>query len=226
MWNISDYMNKSIIKISLCAGLLASCGVKEDENSEYVTKNNEMKIEDIQKFNFNNYYDAIIEEYERLKKEEEEELERQRLVEIERKKQEEAKRLAEQKRIEEAKRIEREKAKSKEVDNQSGGWMTFNISYYGTDCYGCGNLTASGINVANTKYYKGYRIIAADTSILPMGTLVEIVTPNEKISGIIADRGGAIKGYKLDVLVDSEAYAAKIGRHNGKLRVVGKIEIN
>lgn len=224
MWNISDYMNKSIIKISLCAGLLASCGVKEDENSEYVTKFNDMKIEDVQKFNFNNNYDSIIEEYERLKKEEEE-LERQRLAEIERKKQEEAKRLAEQKRIEEAKRIEREKAKSKEVDNSSEGWMTFNISYYGTDCYGCGNLTASGINVANTNYYKGYRIIAADTSILPMGTIVEIVTPNEKIVGIIADRGGAIKGYKLDVLVDSEDHAAKIGRHNGKLRVVGNMEI-
>ena len=199
-----------------------------NKNKPIIEDVKEVSVSEKVKESHQNFYD----EYERLKEEEHkrlEELERQRLLKLEQERLAEIARVeAEKKRklaLEEAKKKELQSKKEVVYNDNSSGWMTFNISYYGTDCYGCGNFTASGIHVANTNYYKGYRIIAADTSILPMGTLVEIITPNEKISGIIGDRGGAIKGYKLDVLVSSEAHASKLGRHNGKLRVIGKMEI-
>lgn len=177
----------------------------------------------------------IHKEYKRLVEEERlrlEELERQRLERLEKirlAKIEEAKKLEQQRKIEERKKKEQQqlqvsRGESKHTNDKVSNWMTFNVSYYGNDCTGCSGITASGINVKNTIYYKGYQVIASDNSILPMGTLIEIETPYGTIKGIIADRGGMIKGYKLDVLVQSEAHASKLGRHNSKVRIVGSLK--
>jgi 3D (Asp-Asp-Asp) domain-containing protein len=148
------------------------------------------------------------------------------------------KEIAKQKAIEEQKRqVELKKQKqqsistnnakqnSKQVNtsNQSG-WMTVNISYYGTDCYGCSNLTSTGIDVSTNKTYNGMVIIATDPRVIPTWSIVELQTPNGTMKAVALDRGGAIKGNKIDVLVQSEAHASKLGRHNGQLRIIGSLK--
>lgn len=99
-------------------------------------------------------------------------------------------------------------------------WMKFNASYYGPDCKGCSGITVTGINVRETNSYNGLRIVAVDPKVLPLGTIVEITTPYESFRAISADKGGAIKGYKLDILVESEEVASEYGRHNVQLRII------
>lgn len=100
--------------------------------------------------------------------------------------------------------------------------QTFEMTYYGMDCSGCTGVTASGLNVSNgATSYNGMKILAADTTILPLHTVVR-VTNNDGSSytGIVKDRGGAIKGNKIDVLVGSEAESSKYGRHSAKVEVI------
>ncbi|MFJ7648609.1 3D domain-containing protein [Lysinibacillus sp. NPDC097279] len=99
-------------------------------------------------------------------------------------------------------------------------WLQFNASYYGPDCNGCSGITVTGINVRKTIYYNSLRIVAVDPTVLPLGTIVEIKTPYETFRAISADIGGAIKGYKLDILVESEERATKYGRHYVQLRII------
>ena len=59
--------------------------------------------------------------------------------------------------------------------------------------------------------------VAADTSVHPMGTQLEI----EGIGTYtVQDRGGAIKGNRLDVYFDNHADAAKFGKQTVRVRVV------
>lgn len=82
----------------------------------------------------------------------------------------------------EAERLKQEQQKSK--------WMTFNASYYDPDCDGCSGVSAAGIDVGKSVYYDEYRIIAADTNIVHLWTIVEIQTPNETFQAIVLDTGG------------------------------------
>jgi len=224
----------TIITCTLVWGWFASHAIEEckmDSTNESLDAVN--LIEKIKESTFTSRVDLFYIELERLKEEERkrlEELERQRLERLEKirlAKIEEAKKIAEQKRIEELKKQQQqEKVISRGSDSNVGNWMTFNATYYGNDCNGCGNYTYTGINVSDTISYKGYRIVASDKNVLPMGTLVEIKTPNERFKGIIADVGGGIHGERLDILVSSEAVANQIGRHDVQVRVIGKMNIN
>ncbi len=194
-------------------------------------------------------YDDIQKEYERLKEEERkrlEELERQRLEKERQAKLEQERlariererKLAEAKRIEEAKKAEqiritqaetrKKQTETREqqtisrgiIENVSSNWMTFRATYYGSDCAGCSGMTATGIDVTNTIYKNGLRIIAVDPSIIPLGSVVEVKTPNESFKAIAGDTGGAIKGYRTDILVQSESRASQIGTHNVQIRIL------
>ncbi|MCS1382559.1 3D domain-containing protein [Lysinibacillus sphaericus] len=105
-------------------------------------------------------------------------------------------------------------------ETSSKKWMQFNASYYGPDCNGCSGITVTGINVHETYYYNGMRIVAVDPKVISLGTIVEIRTPYESFIAIAADKGGAIKGFKLDILVESEKIATQYGRHAVQLRIV------
>lgn len=96
--------------------------------------------------------------------------------------------------------------------------LTVNASAYTSKCNGCTGITASGHNVKNTIYYNGMRIIATDNSVIPMYSIVRIEGFNEKF--IVLDRGGAIKGNKIDILFSNKSDAYKFGRKNLKLEVI------
>lgn len=97
--------------------------------------------------------------------------------------------------------------------------MSVNASAYIALCReGCSGKTRTGYDVRNTIYYNGMRIIATDTSVIPMYSIVKIEGFSEKF--IVLDTGGYIKGNKIDVLVKSESEAVKFGRKNLKLDII------
>lgn len=100
-----------------------------------------------------------------------------------------------------------------------GTTFTGRLTTYGGDCNGCGGSSSSGVklspktgvNNSNSPYltYRGkkYYCLAADRSI-PFGTVIKIsnhnLSTNSTIYGIVVDRGGAIKGNKVDIFKGSE----------------------
>lgn len=78
-------------------------------------------------------------------------------------------------------------------------------------------LTATGYDVTDTITYQGLAIIAVDPKVIPLGTKVYV----EGIGLAIAlDTGGAIKGNKIDVLVDGETTAKQFGRKTIQVWVI------
>ena len=73
----------------------------------------------------------------------------------------------------------------------------FEITYYDS-CYECCGKT-NGITASGEKAQEGVTV-AADTSILPMGCKIYIEGIGWRT---VQDRGGAIKGNKLDIYVPS-----------------------
>lgn len=71
-----------------------------------------------------------------------------------------------------------------------------------------------GVTASGTK--ARYGTIAADTSVLPFGTVIEV--PGYGY-GRVEDRGGAIKGSRLDLWFPSHEAALKWGRKKIKVRV-------
>lgn len=130
-----------------------------------------------------------------------------------------------QRKLEEYRKLrEKEKAiqavSRENTEEGSSDWMTFNASYYTSGCYKCSGISASGVDVRSTIHYNGYRIIAADTKVIPLWSLVEVVTPHESFTAIVLDTGGRIKSRKLDILVKTKSEAYDLGRHDVKLRVI------
>lgn len=102
---------------------------------------------------------------------------------------------------------------------KAGAYFTGKLTTYGGDCVGCSGISASGISLSpttgvngsntGTLTYKGkqYYALAADPSI-PFGTIIEISNHYLSISstayGIVVDRGGVIKGNKIDIFKGSQ----------------------
>lgn len=77
--------------------------------------------------------------------------------------------------------------------------------------------TRNGTDVSNTIYSpEGYRIVAVDTNVIPLNTILRVHVPGwEPFDAIAADTGGAIVGNIIDILVASPSEAAVFGRQNG-----------
>lgn len=82
----------------------------------------------------------------------------------------------------------------------------FTITYYCTENYphtcGGGGTTASGTQVAP------YQTAAVDTSVIPFGTKLYIEGVGYRIA---EDRGGAVKGNKIDLAVTTHEEALNLG---------------
>lgn len=120
-----------------------------------------------------------------------------------------------------------------------GTTFTGRLTTYGGDCNGCGGYSSSGVklsastgvNNSHSPYltYKGkkYYCLAADRSI-PFGTIIKITNHNlstsSTIYGIVVDRGGSIKGNKIDIFKGSEksgkSYFSGSTSYNTKFEIV------
>lgn len=98
---------------------------------------------------------------------------------------------------------------------------TFEMTSYIAMCReGCTGVTRTGINVKHTTMYQGYHIIATDTSVIPLWSIVKIHTKSGVINAISLDTGGGINGKEIDFLTSTESQANKIGRQNVQIEMV------
>lgn len=92
---------------------------------------------------------------------------------------------------------------------------------YTNSCTGCTGITSTGVNIKNTIYYNGARVIATDPSIIPTHSLVRVSTSSgESFLAVAEDKGGAIHGGIIDVLVSSYSGAINFGRQTATITIL------
>jgi len=88
-------------------------------------------------------------------------------------------------------------------------WMT--VTAYSPDHRSCGKfadgITASGKSI----WTNGMKLVAADTRVLPFGSMISVPGYDGGAVVPVLDRGGAIKGARLDVLYPTHSTARKWG---------------
>ena len=92
-------------------------------------------------------------------------------------------------------------------NNKTGRLMTVNASAY------------SGHSVTSTGTTPKWGTIAVDPSVIPYGTRVYI--PKFDMVFTAEDCGGAIKGNKIDIFMNSEAECNSFGRQNLEIQILG-----
>lgn len=99
---------------------------------------------------------------------------------------------------------------------------SFKVTSYAIgDGWTPGTVTANGTNVANTIYSpEGYRIIAVDTSVIPMNTIVRVTMNGSSFLAKSCDTGSAIVGNKIDLLVNSPSEAINNGVQEATIEIV------
>lgn len=98
----------------------------------------------------------------------------------------------------------------------------FEATFYTAFCpTGCTGITAMGIDVRNTIYYEGKRIIAVDPNVIPLGSTLKVTLENgDSFEAVAGDIGGAIKGRRIDVLVATRDEAYRLGRMTAKIEIL------
>jgi 3D (Asp-Asp-Asp) domain-containing protein len=86
-------------------------------------------------------------------------------------------------------------------------------SPYVATAYSLRGRTASGRMVSRG-------LIAADPSVLPLGSRVRLEHPGYSGEYLVADTGGAIRGRRIDIWTPSSSEAMRFGRRTVKLTVL------
>ena len=105
--------------------------------------------------------------------------------------------------------VKKEEPKKEEVavsTNKNGRLMTVNASAY------------SGHNITATGTTPKWGTIAVDPSVIPYGTRVYI--PKFDMVFTAEDCGGAIKGNKIDIFMNSESDCVNFGRQNIEIQIL------
>lgn len=82
------------------------------------------------------------------------------------------------------------------------------------NCRGCSGVTSTGFNL---KKNPNAKIIAVDPKIIPLGTKVWVEGYGEAIA---ADKGGSIRGNKIDVFMPSNSKAYSWGRRTVTVKIL------
>ncbi|MFV9832860.1 hypothetical protein A4A36_17050 [Bacillus subtilis] len=105
--------------------------------------------------------------------------------------------------------------------NDDARTLDIEFSAYVANCTeGCTGRTKSGVDVTQSIFYKGYRVIATDPSIIPLNSVVLIKVGGSSFKAIAIDTGGAIVGNKVDLLVSNEQDAINFGRQHGTVSII------
>jgi 3D (Asp-Asp-Asp) domain-containing protein len=85
------------------------------------------------------------------------------------------------------------------------------VTAYSPDAKSCG-IWADGVTASNKSIWtNAMKLVAADTSVLPFGSLLSIPGYDHGNVVPVLDRGGAIKGARLDVLYPTHEIALEWG---------------
>ncbi|QAT67810.1 hypothetical protein EQZ20_21085 [Bacillus glycinifermentans] len=122
----------------------------------------------------------------------------------------------------EIKALKKSKKKPAPTAPKTSAWRTFTATAYTAYCAeGCTGITKTGVDVSQSIYYEGARVIAVDPSVIALGSTVEVrLADGSSFRAKAIDTGGAIKGARLDLLVANEADAVQFGRQSVELRVI------
>jgi 3D (Asp-Asp-Asp) domain-containing protein len=120
--------------------------------------------------------------------------------------------------------IEIETDEREETSDNDANWRTFEATAYTAFCpSGCNGITATGIDVSNSVYHEGRRVVAVDPTVIPLGALIEVRMADGSITEAIAsDTGGAIRGNKIDILRSTRNKAVQFGRQDVEVRIINE----
>lgn len=108
-------------------------------------------------------------------------------------------------------KLEERKSEPNHV-HRTGSSLQLVATAYTPYCAGCSGTTSTGENVTDNPFIGGRRVVATDPSIIPTGTKLTVHTKSGSFQAIASDKGGAIKGRKMDVLFMTEHEAINFGR--------------
>lgn len=92
---------------------------------------------------------------------------------------------------------------------------------YTAFCEGCSGITATGVDVRNTIYHEGKRIIATDPNVIPLHSIVKVTLGDgSSFEAVAKDTGGAIKGARIDILYEPQEEALSFGRQSAKVEII------
>ncbi|MFF2501670.1 ubiquitin-like domain-containing protein [Peribacillus sp. NPDC058075] len=100
------------------------------------------------------------------------------------------------------------------VSSSSGKEIYVSSTAYTASCKGCSGVTSTGVDL---KSNPGAKIIAVDPSVIPLGSKVYVEGYGYAVA---ADKGGAIKGNRIDVFFSSKNDAYRWGVKRVKVRVL------
>src|SRR5690625_4604809 len=111
-----------------------------------------------------------------------------------------------------------------ETEDMASSAQTFEATYYTARCDGCSGITATGYDVRSSIYSpEGYRIIAVDPNVIPLGSVVRVYYGDgTSFDAVASDTGGDIKGRRIDVLVASKEEAYRLGRTNVSVEILAE----
>ncbi|WP_338751717.1 3D domain-containing protein [Bacillus sp. FJAT-52991] len=105
-------------------------------------------------------------------------------------------------------------APAKPANKKVAKELTVRATAYTAYCNGCSGITATGINLRKNPNAK---VIAVDPKVIPLGSKVYVEGYGEAIAG---DKGGAIKGNKIDVHMPTKKKAYDWGVRTVKVKVL------
>lgn len=122
----------------------------------------------------------------------------------------------------EIERLESEIETLKNIDATCSKYE-FEATAYTANCRGCIGITKTGIDVRQTIYHGGMRIVAVDPNVIALGSILRItLADGSTFEAVAADTGGAIKGRKLDVLVGTYDEAVQFGRQSVSVEIINE----
>ena len=89
---------------------------------------------------------------------------------------------------------------------------------------GCTGVTATGIDVSQSIYHAGKRVIAVDPALIPLGSEVIVKAGGQKFEAVAEDTGGDINGNRIDILVEDTGEALTFGRQAGTVEIISEGE--
>lgn len=89
---------------------------------------------------------------------------------------------------------------------------------------GCTGVTATGIDVSQSIYHEGRRVIAVDPAVIPLGSEVIVKAGGKEFEAIAEDIGGDINGNRIDILVEDTGEAMTFGRQAGTVEIINEGE--
>lgn len=114
-------------------------------------------------------------------------------------------------------------ARGSDGSNSLGG-IQVGASFYTARCEGCSGITRTGYDVRQTIYTpNGLRVIAVDPSVIPLKSIVRVTLEDgSTFKAQALDVGSAIKGDRIDVLVETREEAYRLGRQAATVEIIEK----